>query len=572
MRQRERHVSVGNACLLLIVDSAGPYWERSIVDETVLVALEHFGMPYRVLDLAHARPSPESLENCAAIVLAQNRVGGSLSRDEAAAIEAAVRRGVGFVNLDYDIRELRDPLPGVFGFGRINPHPYMTDTVRIRDTDHDIAALQSPGEWHRLDRMVTAIAAEQWGDDVVPLADGVLGRDQLVAIRHLAPWSAFEPRNYPVLFVTRLGEGRAVQFTLNLRVWRKAFLGHARGMDDLLWRSIVWAARKPFATNMVPPFVTMSFDDCEGRHDFAYADIACRHGFVPMPSLLVRNVPDRLHPGIREGLASKGIRFSAHALDYYRLLVYNFGKGECSEAELKANFAEMDGFWAQVGAEPGPTLRFHWGEYGVRALPHLKRRGYRYFCPGLQMGLHKADMCMDDGYWPYGLQTCYYDSLPDDPDFFAFAAMLARHQEDFLTGCTVYLKESDRNDIEKAASNAALQIRHGLRAGFYAEIVTHEQKFDGLSMAEWDQILARANEMTAGLEQIRTGHDEIGQYLKGKDGVWIARGNAADGRLRCRMRGSTETPLRLSVFRDADDGVTREYLPVDAFDGEIEIG
>ena len=68
-----------------------------------------------------------------------------------------------------------------------------------------------PGEFHTFDRMVTAIAAEKWGDSVVPLADGILGKEQLIYIRHLAPWSAFEPRNYPLVFATEWGAGRAVQ-------------------------------------------------------------------------------------------------------------------------------------------------------------------------------------------------------------------------------------------------------------------------------------------------------------------------------------------------------------------------
>ena len=52
--QRERRTTSGNGALLVVIDSGGPYWERMIVDETVLVALAHFGLPYRLLDLAVA--------------------------------------------------------------------------------------------------------------------------------------------------------------------------------------------------------------------------------------------------------------------------------------------------------------------------------------------------------------------------------------------------------------------------------------------------------------------------------------------------------------------------------------
>ncbi|MSS70180.1 MAG: hypothetical protein EXS64_01695 [Candidatus Latescibacteria bacterium] len=570
--QREWHSAGGNGALLVVIDSGGPYWERSIVDETVLVALEHFGFPYRLLDLAKERPTPEGLNGCAGIVLAQNGLGERLSAAETGRIADAVRNGVGLVNFDYDLRLYSAPLLEMFGFEGINPHPYATNSVRVREGEHDITGMQAGGEFHAFDRMVTGIAVERWREDVTPLADGILGKDQLVYIRHLAPWSAFEPRNFPFLFAGRWGKGRAVQFTLNQRVWRNAFFGHARGMDDLFWRSILWAVRKPFVANLIPPFVTLSMDDCKGRHDFAYADIASAHGYRMMPSLMIREVPERLFPRVREGLKGGKIHYNAHALDYYTLLVYDFGKGECSAEDLKERFGFMDAWWKRVGAQPGTTLRLHWGEYGVKSLPLWKARGHRFLCPTLQMGLHKADMCMLDGFWPYNLQTCYYDYVPDDHDFFAFAAMSARHQEDFLTGCTAYLKESERNDVEKAARNAARCIQNGLRGGFYAEVVTHEQKFDALSPGEWDQILRRAGELTEGYEKIHASHDEIGAYLKGKDGVWIREVHAEGGQLRATLAGKTETGLRLSVFRDEGDAVRREYRAVEAFEGHAEIG
>jgi len=37
----------------------------------------------------------------------------------------------------------------------------------------------------------------------------------------------------------------------------------------------------------------------------------------------------------------------------------------------------------------------------------------------------------------------YYDIFPQNPDFFVFANSPERHSEDFLTGCTVNLRESE---------------------------------------------------------------------------------------------------------------------------------
>ena len=130
--------------------------------------------------------------------------------------------------------------------------------------------------------MVTGTIVEEWGEQVVPLAEGILGKEQLIYIRHLSPWSAYEPRNYPSCSQRDTAKGRPMQFTVNPRVWRHEFFGHAQGIDDLFWRSILWTVRKPFAANMIPPFVTLSIDDCCGRHDFAYVDVANKHHFVPL--------------------------------------------------------------------------------------------------------------------------------------------------------------------------------------------------------------------------------------------------------------------------------------------------
>jgi hypothetical protein len=344
-------------------------------------------------------------------------------------------------------------------------------------------------------------------------------------------------------------------------------------LDDVFWRSIVWAARKPFVANTIPPFVTLSFDDCCGRQDFRYLDICTQHGYRPLVALFIGNIREEHLPFLRKKAEGKEILLCTHAMDYYDLQYFDFGVGEYGEEALREHFDAEDAFYRRLGVLPAQTVRLHWGELGVRSLPYLKQRGRTFICLPTHAGETKADQMLTEpgeGYWPYDSTQCFYDVLPDDHDFYTFGAFDERHMLDFLTGATVWLQESPTNDLSKAAEQAAYQIRHGLSNGFYAELLTHEQKLGVLKREEWDQVLARVDQLTSHHEKIYADHDYIGRYLRSKDGTWLAGAGEADGNTRCVLRGKAEVPLRLSVFLDSGGEVEHRYLEVPAFEGQMK--
>jgi hypothetical protein len=578
---RERHSAAGDLALLVLVDSGGAYHARSIVEETVLVALEHWGLPYRLLDLAVERPTVEALAGCAGLVVAQDGVGGRLNAAETRLIADAVAAGMGLVNLDWDLRQWAAPLWEVFGFEEVERLPIASNVLRVMGNDHYITWQQEAGALHRSQRMVTALVVRGWGEAVRPLVEVALGKDQLVYMRHLVPGNAWEPGHYPVVFAGRWGQGKAVQWAVNPRLWRAGAWGHLRGLDDVLWRSVLWAARKPLVANAMPPLVTMSFDDCSGRHDFQYLEVCNRHGYTPLASLFIDTVKDKHLPLLR-GLASDGkILVNTHGFDYYDLQLYDFGMGEFTPAQLEERFARESAFYAKLGAQPCRTIRHHWGEDGFRALPFLKDRGRTFICTPFHIGEHKADQyCHGDGrypvpagegYWPYDMVQCFYDFLPDDNDFYIFGSFGERHLADFMTGATLWLQESPTNDLEKVARQGAAQLRHGLANGFYAEFLTHEAKLGVLDLASWDAILRRIAALTDRLEMITSDHDAIGAYLRDKDRTRIVRAERAGGGFGCQLVGQAAGSLKLSVYKDVGDGVERRYLTLGAFDGQAAI-
>jgi hypothetical protein len=361
---------------------------------------------------------------------------------------------------------------------------------------------------------------------------------------------------------------------MNPRLWRKSALGHVEGLDDVFWRGIVWAARKPFVANTIPPFVTMSFDDCSGRHDFRYLDICTKHGYVPLVSLYLDNMREKHRATLREKVEAGDIVVDTHGSDYYKLQYYDFGVDDFSEEEVQRLFQMEDDFYRWLGVSPCRTVRSHWGEHGLRSLPYLKERQRTLICVPIHIGEHKADQFRTDageGYWPYDTVKCFYDYLPDDNDFYIFGVFNQRELADFLTGATMSLRESPFNDLEMAADHAAGQLRRGLGSGFYGEVLTHEQKLAVLTLEEWDRILARTAEKTSRFEKIRSTHDDIAEYIKSKDESWISLADGVGAGTRCELSGRATCPLRLSRFVNTEDGVDRDFLDVPAFDDHVQV-
>jgi hypothetical protein len=540
----------GNGAYLVFWDSRLSYNSSIVINTTIISALKHFGIPFRIRDLASSPLSLEELVSTAGIILAQEGISNSLTNQEVRLIEQAVKnQGTGLVNFDSFLWNNTNSIRKLVGITAINPDPGLIFTLRTGLTHHYINTLQDPGELHTCKRAVNCALVEQLEDDVDVHAQGFLNKDSLVMLRHIVPYGGYEPGNYPMLISRQYGSGKVVQFLWNPRLWLTEFFGRTAGLDDLFFRSIIWAARKPFAADVIPPFVTMSFDDCCGRFDFGYIDAARKYGFKPMPSLFLDRIPQRLFPKIKAGTQSGSVLFNTHAFDYYKLLTFDFGRGELPDNLLKENFAAEKAWWDKVGVGQPKTIRFHWGEYGMKALPFLKQTGRCYLNPAFQPGNMKVNVLSSYGMMPYNLQSYYYDYLPDDPDYYTFASYLARSKEDFLSGETPFLGESATFDPIRTAQSTVTYIRASFRSGFFADLLTHEQKFDGLRLDEWDQLLKEVRTRADRLNPRYVSHDDIGEYLLARSKRTIESCIISEKGLRISFNSlSSMTAGELSIF------------------------
>jgi hypothetical protein len=559
---RSKIEAKGNAVLLLVVDSGGPYWHNAIVDETITYALMHFGIPFRFLDINVERIDKEKLKNCAGVVLAQNLVGSALSCEEALSISEAVKEeGIGFVGFDNDIRYFKPQLLEMFGFGNIEPYPYGTEMIRISSNSHYITGMQKENEFYSFNRAVSCTLAGEWSRDVKVLAEGISNKEE----------SDTGLQDQPCLFAAKWGKGRAVQFLINPRVFTRNCFGHARGIDDIFFRSLIWTARKPFAANAIPPFMTMSFDDCAGKHGFVYADILSRAGFIPILFLFLDFVPEKYLPKIRSHIDNNEVEYSSHGFDYYSFMTFEMGKGPYDEYMMKHAFYKDDRFWDRAGCRPGPVNRNHHGEWSIKAIEYLKERNRMFFSPAHQPDVLKSDQSLEEGYWPYGLATCCYDYLPDDPYFYLVSANIkkgrdqSKYSEDFFEGATPMLNENSRVDIDKIAENIYFQLHEGVKAGFFGEARTHEQKFANVSLREWEKIVRLVKWKLIDCEYIPKELGGIAAYLKQREGTYISKAGITDGNIEFCMDASSPFENLVSVFREDDGEVVRDFYKISEY-------
>ena len=217
--------------------------------------LEHLQIPYRVIDTSTQSP-PSSLGSEQLIVA--GHTGLSLSSAWQQAILQAVQGGTGFVNFDADPAiGTYAHMRGIFGATGSNAGPTATfidvpsSVVPGGTNAHYIAAMQKRFPDTPAGDFIYSFHED--GNDVQQVATPtILQGAQGITIATVG--------SSPLIIAAQTAGGRAVDFT-TYDFMRPDRFGFMMGVDDLVWRSLVWAARKPFILRGYPRFFASQMDD-----------------------------------------------------------------------------------------------------------------------------------------------------------------------------------------------------------------------------------------------------------------------------------------------------------------------
>ncbi|HEV2992305.1 MAG TPA: family 16 glycoside hydrolase [Candidatus Angelobacter sp.] len=215
---------------------------------------EHLQIPYELFDVSAAAP-PADLNLRQLIVAAQP--GLALPATWQAAIVNAVKSGSGFVNLDSSPQ----PATSQHLLTIFRATGFVSGTAGT--TIMVPAALGSGGaNTHFISAMQWKSPLEVPGDFVYsfhPDQNGNLNSATATILQNATGTVIARLGNDPLIIATTFGSGRAVNFG-TLDYLQADRFGFMMGVDDLFWRSLVWAARKPFVVRGYPKLWALRMD------------------------------------------------------------------------------------------------------------------------------------------------------------------------------------------------------------------------------------------------------------------------------------------------------------------------
>ncbi|MDF2715736.1 MAG: hypothetical protein K0R28_2661 [Paenibacillus sp.] len=569
IRRYERYETTGNRTILFVTNDDDEC-SAAVFQMALLPALNHFGIPYQVKDRRELGVSSNVAE-AAAVVLAHDGVAAALTEEQWALIAAASNNGAGVVSFDGQLWRAKPDIQRFFGGSSMTASEI--NEIRIPDNAHYIAQMQTSGQVHRMIKPVAASLPDGIVDGAVSIAHDRSGRMLASAIPERAGGAA--------------GGGRRAALYFSPVLWTRQHFGHAAGLDDLLWRCLVWVARKPFATLMMPPFAVCRVDDAVGSYDrFDYVKVLNEYNWVPNIGLFVDEIDNECAAEIKYCHDNKMAEFSAHSFHELgepqpdQIYIRHDGS-EYTFEQMKEHFERLDRFYGSIGVTPSRTVNIHYDELGLNSLPFLLNRKQTYMMALIPPGVHWYANSYSWEPYPYGHQGFNYGPMEPDQRFWnAVAHHLGGYKTpdtgmgpgEFLGGCTTFNNESAATDIRKAIRRGADAVKLGISSGFFGTLMTHEQRIAALGPEEWRAIIEGIHGELDEWHILYRTYDQVSDYCKDKARTRImeAHYDPATSRLTVGLEGTAEHGMYYNIYRVEEGGnVSCEIVHTAPFAGRL---
>jgi hypothetical protein len=562
---------------LVLVNSTSPRY--SDFSHFIQPYLDNFGIPYTVADIA-TNVIGTNVGRYALIIVGHNQLDPSgLYLDSAGHhnIASAIAAGTGLVNFDS---------AGALA-GRSPPYQFAQDIFGISygsaatGSTVSYPATQPGGQMH----YITSLHPT---NETLVLSNNLTFSGLTLSNATVLAVSG----GMPLVGVAQYGQGRAVQW--GGYAWMSTTVhGPLNGLDDLVWRGCVWAARKPFVMRGLPNFVAMRVDDVEGP--LRWVHIANEVGFKPFLALFMGNVSPTNIADLRSLITNGNATASIHSFTASTLFYFDHQNlTNYSDSVISNNFY-IGAQWHQTNGIPmSRSMIPHYSEIGPNAFPLLSNLGIDFIAlevvPGtVEYGAHPAPWLMAG---PYRLSDPPGQGQVNLPLFYADFMNVPGHPE--LAGryfdryteirntavpgayeCGEWCP--DNNDIAGSINRATVQIKRALDSQVLASVFTHEWNIHPttccgsttISDNNWRAILYGVTNNLAAYHPIYVTTDYADQYVRATrtSRLVSCQFDSSSGQLTTTFSGKTDLDLSVQIYQGADNLITNIAGTVPMFTG-----
>jgi hypothetical protein len=558
--------TVGADAVVLVNSSSANYLD---FQHYIQPYLDNFGVPYTVLDIA-ANGVGTNLANYALIVIGHSQLdtnGVALGSAGQNAIWLAVSNGTGLVSFDGALSATNGAalypfVQTIFGFG------YGPATSGASVT---LPATEPQSQMH----YITALH---------PVGDSITLRASMTLPGLAAPSNVTAVAlsgASPFLVVAQYGQGRAAQWA-SYDWMSTAVLGPLDGLDDLVWRSLVWAARKPFVMRGLPNFLTLRMDDAAGP--FWWVHIANEMGFKPWIGLFLSYVSETNTADLCNLVTNGNATTSIHSLDCCNTFFYfnhtSSPPAPWPDTVMSNNFYTGTQWHASHGIPISQVVVGHYSEIGANAFAGLQAWGVQYvsMCfppndywfsspapPWLINGPYRLYETPRDGTSnAYPLFYADYLSIPGHPEFDGqFFCCVTEIRDDAACGewCP------SNGDVPGSVGRGTRQAKRAFDSLVMAALYTHEwylipipesSNQTPITTNNWYAILQGITNNLAAYHPICVTYDYACQYVRATrtSRLTASAYDPLSGRVTVALSGSTDLAIQVSVFVGQNNSIS----------------
>ena len=526
--------------------------------------LDNFGVPYTVMDIA-TNPLASSIERYALLIVGHKQFDTnqtSLTTPAQAVISTAISNGVGLVNFDPALSVAGAPryqfIQDVFAFN------YVTSSLATNVT---FPATEPLAQMHY-------ITARHATNAPITLRSNMLITGLTLSVGSTAVVLA---GGKPLVATTKYGQGRAVQWA-SYDWMSTTVLGPIEGMDDVLWRGLVWAARKPFVIRGLPNFVTMRIDDVAGP--FSWVQDAVNVGFKPFVAIFISSVsPTNIAP-LRTMLTNGNVTASPHSFTGFYLIYYNY-----TDEVISNNLYNARQWHLTNGLPMSKVLASHYSALAPNAFPGLLEWGIEFvpieiipgedeynppYAPWLVGGPYRLYETPQQGQvnWP----TYYADwlAVPGHPELAGKFFNIYSEVRD-VAACGEWCPFVA--DVAGSISRAVQMAKRTMDSLVMTTIFTHEQYINDVTAANWRAMLQGVTNGLASYNPKYVTLDYASQYVRATrtSRITSSQLDTASGDLTASLSGKTDLDTSLQVVVGNDSSISNTTATIPTFNGTTNI-